>query len=180
MMQRQVRPLVRLVDDLLDVSRITRNRLELRREWVELGPIVADAVDACRPLALRGEVEIALEMPEAPIALHADAVRLAQVFGNLLTNACKSTRPGGCVRLAVEREGSDVVVSVHDNGKGIAPELQSRLFEPFATFGKAGGTGLGLAIVRQIVEAHGGQIRVESSPLGTLFVVEIPDARSGT
>ena len=109
-MERQLGQMVRLVDDLLDVSRITRGKLELRKERVELASVIHQAVEACRPLAERANHELNVSLPPEPIYLHADPVRLAQVFGNLLNNACKYTEPGGRIWLTVERQGSDVVV----------------------------------------------------------------------
>jgi len=180
-MERQLGLMVRLVDDLLDVSRITRNKLELRRERVELASVISQSVEACRPLVESANHELNVALPPQPIFLHADPVRLAQVFSNLLNNACKYTEPGGRIGLAVERQGSDVVVSVKDTGVGIAPEMRSRIFEMFAQVEGSleraqGGLGIGLTLVKRLVEMHGGSVDVTSDGLGrgSEFVVRLP------
>ena len=130
-MERQLIQMVRLIDDLLDVSRITRNKLDLRRERVELASIIHHAAEACRPLIDQAGQKIQLTLPPNPIYLNADPVRLAQVFGNLLTNATKYTDLGGKIELTVEREGSDAVITVSDTGVGIPPAMLPRVFEMF-------------------------------------------------
>src|SRR5262249_40528325 len=117
-MARLVSQMVRLIDDLLDVSRISQGKLELRKERVALAPVINDAVDTCRPLAERAHQEIVVTLPPPPVYLNADPVRLTQVFSNLLHNSCKFTKDGGRISLTAERQGSDVVVSVEDNGIG--------------------------------------------------------------
>ena len=129
LMQRQVGQMVRLVDDLLDVSRISRGQIEVRREPVELASIVHSAVEAVRPLCASMNHELSVTLPPQPVYLNADPSRLAQVVGNLLNNACKFTEPGGRIRLTVEREGEEVLIRVQDTGIGIAAEQLPRIFE---------------------------------------------------
>ena len=180
-MERQLTHMVRLVDDLLDVSRITRGQLELRTARIELESIVHQAVEICSPLAERGHQQIVLALPEGPTYLDADPVRLAQVFSNLLDNACKYAPPGSTVRLTGERRGSDVFVSVKDTGIGIPAEKLERIFDMFAQVdptleGSHGGLGIGLTLVKRLVELHGGSItaRSEGAGLGSEFVVRLP------
>ena len=156
--------MVRLVDDLLDVSRITRGKMELRKERVELAAVVRNAVETSRPLIEGGGHELTVALPPEPVYLDADPVRLAQVFSNLLNNAAKYTEAGGHIWLAVERQGSDVLVSVKDDGIGIAAEMLPRIFEMFSQVTPAlersqGGLGIGLSLVRGLVEMHGGSDR---------------------
>jgi PAS domain S-box-containing protein len=180
-LERQLGQMVRLVNDLLDVNRITRGKLELRKEYVELAPILHQSVESCRPLAQRARHELSVSLPPEPIHLDADPVRLAQVFGNLLNNACKYTEPGGRIGLTAERQGSDVVVSVRDNGLGIPSDKLASIFELFTQVDRSleraqGGLGIGLALVKRLVEMHGGTVEA-SSPgpgLGSTFVVRLP------
>ena len=171
----------RLVEDLLDVSRITHNRLELRKQRVELEKIVHQAVEACRPLIECSEHEIEVIVPPQPIVLDADPARLAQVFGNLINNSCKYTESKGRIVVSVVREGSDVLVSVKDNGIGIPTDMLPRIFETFIqvdqTLERAhGGLGIGLTLVKQIVEMHGGDVLAKSDGLGkgSEFLVRLP------
>jgi PAS domain S-box-containing protein len=180
-MERQLRQLVRLVDDLLDVSRISSNKLELRLEDVELAPILHQAVEICRPLANDANHELNLAMPPGPVYVRADSVRLAQVFGNLLSNACKYTEPGGQILVSVERQGSDAVVKVKDTGVGIPADMLPRVFEMFTqvdrTFAPSQvGLGIGLSLVKRLVEMHGGSVSVTSDGLGkgSEFTVRLP------
>jgi PAS domain S-box-containing protein len=179
---RQMSHLERLVDDLLDVSRITRDKLELRAARVELASVIHQAVEACRPLAdVRGQV-LEVTLPGEPIYLHADAVRLAQVFSNLLSNACRYTDPGGQIWLTARRDGDWVEVRVRDTGLGIAAEMLPRVFDMFAQAHPAsahlqgGGLGIGLTLVRRLVEMHGGRVEAFSAGLqrGSEFVVRLP------
>ncbi|MEO6711256.1 MAG: ATP-binding protein, partial [Planctomycetota bacterium] len=181
MTERQLAQMVRLVDDLLDVSRITRDKITLKLESVELASILRDAVDSIRPQLARAGLELTVALPSAPILLHGDTVRLAQVFGNLLTNACKYTGRGGCITLQAERDGSEAVVSVADTGIGIPREMLSRVFEMFVQVDKSiersqGGLGIGLTLVRKLVEMHGGSVsaRSEGEGLGSQFIVRLP------
>ena len=180
MMDRQLTQMVHLIDDLLDVSRITRGKLHLRRERVDLAAVVRNAVEASRPLVEAAAHRLAVALPPEPVYLDADPTRLAQVLSNLLTNAAKYTERGGDIRLAARREGGDVVVSVRDTGIGIAPEHLPRLFEMFSQVDSAlersqGGLGIGLALVKGLTEAHGGRVRVDSAEgAGTTFKVDLP------
>ena len=178
---RQVAQMARLLDDLLDVSRITRNRLELRRQPVTLESVVDNAVETSRPLldAARHRLEVAL--PPQQVYIDGDSTRLAQVFANLLNNAAKYTPPGGRIRLSAERTGDEVVVSVKDNGIGFAPEMGPHLFEMFSQASPAlersqGGLGIGLSLVKALVEMHGGSVASRSAGPGTgsEFVVRLP------
>jgi PAS domain S-box-containing protein len=181
LIDRQVRVMARLLDDLLDVSRITRDKLELRKEKVLLAEVVASAVETSRPLIDAAGHALALELPDEPVVLDADPVRLAQVLSNLLNNAAKYTDPGGHIRLTAERSGDHVQVSVADDGIGIAPEMLPRLFEIFSQAEPShertqGGLGIGLSLVRGLVELHGGTIRVHSEGpgRGSVFTVRLP------
>ena len=180
-MERQLAQMVRLVDDLLDVSRIARNKLELRRERVELASVVHQAAETCRPLAEGSKQEVTVTLPPGAVYLHADPVRLAQVFSNLLQNACKYTEPGGRIWLTAERQGSDVLVSVKDTGIGIPTEMLPHIFELFTQVDRTlersqGGLGIGLTLVKQLVEMHGGTVEASSDGpgLGSEFVVRLP------
>jgi len=175
---RQVKLMARLVEDLLDASRITSGKLELRRGRVELAPVIEQALETARP-HVRGH-ELTVALPAEPVWVDADPVRLAQVFSNLINNACKFTPPGGKVRLLAEHDGARVRVRVRDNGVGIAAEHLPRLFEMFSqvetTFERSGGLGIGLALSRALVELHGGRIEAASDGPGTgaEFVVTLP------
>ena len=186
MMERQISHMVRLVDDLLEISRITRGKVELRCEPVELAAVVRSAVEASQPLIDAAGQQLAMTLPPEPIVLSADAVRLSQVLGNLLNNASKYTDSGGQIWLSarVEREvpGTDAVaISVRDTGVGIAPEMLSRVFDMFTQVSPArtrahSGLGIGLALVKSLVELHGGRVEVKSAGLGqgSEFVVHLP------
>ena len=178
---RQVAHLVRLVDDLLDVSRIARGQIDLKREPVELSHVIAKAAEMASPLLERRRHHLTVSVPETGLALQGDPDRLAQVFSNLLSNAAKYTEPGGWVAVHAEREGESVVVVVRDTGVGIAPEMLPRVFDLFTQERQAldrsqGGLGLGLAIVRSLVVAHGGSVSVHSDGpgRGTEVVVKLP------
>ncbi|HEY7308565.1 MAG TPA: ATP-binding protein [Gemmataceae bacterium] len=180
-MERQLEQMVRLVDDLLDVSRITRGRLELRKEPVHLSAVVGSAVETSRPMIDHLGHELTIALPEQPIVLDADLTRLAQVFSNLLNNSAKYTNRGGRIRLTAERQGSDVVVSVKDTGIGISAEQLPRLFQMFSQAEHAlersqGGLGIGLTLVKRLVEMHDGRVEVYSAGLGkgSEFVVRLP------
>lgn len=181
MLTRQVGQMSRLVDDLLDVNRITRGRIELRKERIELAPIVSQAVEAARPLYKSMDHELTVTLPEEPMLLDADPMRLAQVVGNLLNNAGKFTDKGGHVWLSVEREGDQAVIRVRDNGIGIAQEDIPGLFEMFAQVDTSlersrGGLGIGLTLVKTLVEMHGGAVDAHSNGLGrgSEFTVRLP------
>jgi PAS domain S-box-containing protein len=184
--ERQGQHLARLVDDLLDVSRITQGKIKLKREHVDLATIVARAVETTRPLIDARRHELVLEMPCDPIYVDADLTRLAQVIGNLLNNAAKYTEDGGLIRLTVQQgtglDGhGEAVVRVRDSGVGIPPEMLPRMFELFSqaerTLDRAqGGLGIGLALVRRLVEMHGGIVSAhsEGAHKGSEFVVRLP------
>jgi PAS domain S-box-containing protein len=179
--ERQVNQLVRLVDDLLDVSRISRNTLTLRTERVELGRIVNQAVEACDPLLKGSRHELTITLPPEPVFLDADPVRLTQIFGNLLSNACKYTAPGGSLWLTAERQGSDVVIAVRDTGQGIPAGMLDSVFEMFTQVDRTleraqGGLGIGLTLARRLIQLHGGSIeaRSEGEDRGSEFVVRLP------
>ena len=179
--RRQVLHLVRLVDDLLDVSRITRGKVELRRERIDLREVARHAVEMTRPLVDQRSHELRVELPEEPLILEADATRLEQVLANLLRNAAKYTEPGGRIDLAVRRDGTAALVSVRDNGIGIAPDLLPRVFELFAqgeqSLDRSGaGLGIGLTLVRSLVEMHGGRVeaRSDGAGKGAEFTVRLP------
>jgi PAS domain S-box-containing protein len=180
-LERQLPQLVRLVDDLLDVSRITRDRIELRKEPTALASIINHSVEICRPLAEFANHQLTVKLPSEPIYLLADPVRLAQVFSNILNNACKYTERGGRISLIAERQGSDVVVSVTDTGVGIPASQLDRIFEIFTQIDRTleraqGGLGIGLMLVKRLVELHGGTVTARSEGLGrgTEFVVRLP------
>jgi PAS domain S-box-containing protein len=180
---RQVQIMARLLEDLLDVSRISRNTLELRSEQVDLGDLVEAAVETSRPVIDAGGHKLSVTLPPEPIRLDADPLRLEQVLANLLTNAAKYTEEGGRIWLTAERQGSDVVVSVKDSGIGIAAEMLPHIFGIFSqakpAVGRAqGGLGIGLSLVRGLVELHGGTIQAHSAGVGqgSEFVVRLPVA----
>ena len=181
MMERQVQHLVRLVDDLLDVSRVMRGKIELRREHVDLGSIVAHAVETVQPLMEAQGHELTVTLPSEPLFLDADPVRLAQVVGNLLTNAAKYTEANGRIALIAIREGNEAVLRLQDNGIGIAADILPRIFELFVQVDHAatrsqGGLGIGLTLVKNLVEMHQGSVEAHSDGLGTgsEFVVRLP------
>ncbi|HEX3129232.1 MAG TPA: PAS domain S-box protein [Thermoanaerobaculia bacterium] len=178
---RQIRHLSRLVDDLLDVSRFTRGKIELRKRPVELRPIVEGAVETTRPLLERQGHRLTVSLPKEPVVLEADATRIEQVLANLLNNAAKFTEPGGCVDLSVEVHPGEAVLRVRDNGPGIAPDLLPRIFDLFVQEDRSlarshGGLGIGLTLVRSLVERHGGRVEARSEGLGhgSEFAVHLP------
>ncbi len=180
MMERQTMQLVRLVDDLLEVSRITTGKLELRKEAVALAAVLASAVETSRPLIEAGGHALHIDVPSEAITVEGDAVRLAQVMANLLNNAAKYTERNGRIELAVRRDGSEVEIAVRDNGIGIDASMLSKVFELFTQAGNTpaqqGGLGIGLTLARTLVELHGGRIEARSAGLGrgSEFVVRLP------
>jgi len=178
---RQVHHMARLLDDLLDVSRIALNRFELRKERIELAEIIRNAVDTSRPLMDAGRHDLVVDLPRNPVHVHGDPVRMAQVFSNLLNNAAKYTETGGHIRLSVEPREGEILVSVKDDGIGISAEALPRIFDMFSQAKPAlersqGGLGIGLALARGLVELHGGRIDVHSAGPGTgsEFIVRLP------
>ncbi len=181
MAERQVQHLTRLVDDLLDVSRIMRGKIELRKERVALATLIDRAVETARPAFDEAGHRLTIALPPAPLLLDVDVVRMAQVVANLLTNGAKYTEPGGRLELNAGREGGDVVVRVRDTGIGIAAEVLPRVFELFVQAAPAaahsqGGLGIGLTLVKSLVELHGGRVEARSEGLGkgSEFVVRLP------
>jgi PAS domain S-box-containing protein len=184
MMERQITHLVRMVDDLLDVSRISRGKIDLRKGPLELAGVIAQAVETCRPaLEARGH-QLTVSLPAEPLRLEADPTRLAQALGNLLNNSARYTPEGGHVWITAAREGEEVVVRVRDNGAGLPDELlPTRIFEPLTQAARTlarseGGLGIGLTLVRTLVELHGGRVEAHSQGpgQGSEFVVRLPAA----
>ena len=185
---RQVQHMSRLVDDLLDVSRVGKGKIELRRDRVPLSAAVNSAVEACRPLVEEFGHQLSVSIPVEPIHLDADLTRLSQVIANLINNAIKYTEPKGRIWLIVDRDGEAAVIRVKDTGIGIAADMRERIFELFtqidASFDHSkGGLGIGLTLARRLVEMHGGTIEAKSAGLGhgSEFIVRLPvapDARS--
>lgn len=177
---RQVNHLVRLVDDLLDVSRITRGKINLVKEPVEISNVIAVAVESCRPIIDERRHQLELLLPSQSVQVKADLTRLAQVVLNLLNNAAKYTDEGGKIGLSVAVEGKQVVIRVRDNGTGIAPEMLPTIFDVFTQVDRTldrsqGGLGLGLTLVRRLTEMHGGQVEAHSAGpgQGSEFVVRL-------
>jgi len=181
MMDRQVRQMVRLIDDLLDVSRITRNKLRLTMEDVDLQSIIEATLELCRPALDKAQVRFTVDVPQKQIVLRADRVRLTQIIANLLNNAAKYTEPNGTVLLAVEQEDAHVRIRVRDSGVGIPREVLPHVFELFTqvdrTLNRAqGGLGIGLALVQRLTEMHGGTVAVHSEGVGkgAEFTIRVP------
>ena len=181
MMERQVEQVVRLVDDLLDVARITQGKIALRLEPVEVGSIVRSAVETTAPTVRQAGHELAVSVPEAPMHVRGDAIRLTQVLANLINNAVKFSQPGEVIRLSAARDGGDALLAVEDRGMGIPPDKLEEVFEMFSQLDRSlerskSGLGLGLALARQIVSMHGGSIRARSDGpgLGSVFTVRLP------
>ncbi len=180
---RQTALLTRLVDDLLDVSRITLGKITLNRSTLDLRPIIAQAVEAAQPLLSERHHQLAIELPTEPLPLWGDGARLTQIVSNLLNNAARFTPDGGHIGLAVRREGARAVVSVKDDGIGIPADMRERVFEMFTQIvwpgqRKQDGLGIGLALVKRLVEMHGGDIeaRSEGAGRGTELIVRLPIA----
>jgi PAS domain S-box-containing protein len=180
-MERQVNHLVRLVDDLLEVSRISRGTFSLRSERVELAAVVHHALETSQPVLAAARHALTVELPEDPVWLVGDTVRLAQILANLLNNAAKYTEDGGRIELRAWCLGDEAVVSVRDNGIGVAPDLLPRMFEMFTRGDRdsgrsQGGLGIGLALARRLAEMHGGSLVAHSDGpgLGSEFVVRLP------
>ncbi|HTQ79186.1 MAG TPA: hybrid sensor histidine kinase/response regulator, partial [Thermoanaerobaculia bacterium] len=183
MINRQVHQLSRLVDDLLDVSRIRRGAIELRREWIELSAVVEGAVQASRPLIERRGHDLFIQGPHAPVFMEADPVRLEQVVANLLDNAAKYTPLGGRIWLMIEHQEEVVSITVRDTGIGFRPGGEHQLFEPFVQGAlpadAKGGLGIGLALVHGLVKLHGGEVAARSAGegKGSEFVVRLRGAQ---
>jgi len=186
MMDRQVSHMVRLVDDLMEVSRITRGKIDLRKARIDLAVVLATAIETSRPLIDAAKHELSLELPKEPLLLEADAVRLAQVFSNLLNNAAKYTDAGGRIRVAAHRDDGHAVVSVADNGVGMSAEVLASVFDmfvqaPLPDRRNDSGLGIGLTIARSLVEMHGGTVSAHSDGpgKGSELAVRLPLAGAG-
>jgi PAS domain S-box-containing protein len=187
MIERQLGQMVRLIDDLLDVSRITRGRLTLRKERVDLASVVKSAVDTSRPLIDASGHELVIDLPEQSVPLDADPVRLAQVFSNLLNNAARYMDRGGRIWLTAEIQGIEAVVTVRDSGIGIPPEALPTVFDMFTQVDESlsqsqGGLGIGLTLVKRLVELHGGRVEAysEGRGKGATFTARLPIAEIAT
>ena len=182
MVERQVKHLARLVDDLLDVSRINQGSIRLRKEIVDLAVVVQRAVEATRPIIDSRGHALAVQLPRERLRLEADPARLQQVISNLLHNAAKYTMPGGRIWVTAAREGEEAVVRVRDTGIGVPSDVLERVFEPFVQQSDdslartQGGLGVGLTLVRSLIEMHGGRVEASSPGLGqgSEFVVRLP------
>ncbi len=181
MVGRQVAQMARLLDDLLEVSRIGRGKIELRRTRVELGRLIRDALQASMPLIESGRHQVALRLVDEPLWVDADALRLTQVFANLINNAAKYTPPGGALEIGLRSENGEAVAWVADNGVGLDAAMIERVFDPFVQVGSArhlaqGGLGIGLSLAKGFVELHGGSIHADSDGAGqgATFIVRLP------
>jgi len=181
MVERQVRHMARLIDDLLEVTRLTHGKVRLRTECIELGALAERAADSVRPLMEERGHQCTLVPYHEPVWLEADPVRLDQILVNLLNNAAEYTDPGGHIEISLGRDGSDAVIRVRDDGTGIAPDLLPRVFDLFAQADTSldrggGGLGIGLTLVKRVVNLHGGSIRVDSEGpgRGSEFTVRLP------
>ena len=193
MMERQLVHLVRMVDDLLDISRVTLGKIRLVEDDVDLHQVITSAVETARPQLQHNGVELVLDIPATPLVVHGDPTRLAQIVSNLLSNSAKYTRRGGRVTVSAARRGDQVEVAVSDTGIGIPPDKLPAVFEMFTQLGQSidrasGGLGIGLTLARRLAELHGGSIEAYSEGIdhGATFVVRLPlltsqaVARSGT
>jgi PAS domain S-box-containing protein len=181
MMERQLNQMVHLIDDLMDVGRISSGKIELKRERINLKQVIANAVEAVFPLIEAAHHQLDAQVPDEPIFIYADSTRITQVLANLLTNAGKYTPDGGKISLRAAKQGGQVIISVIDNGIGIPKEAQHGLFELFSQVPgnlshAQGGLGIGLSLVKSLVQLHGGTVKVmsEGQGKGSTFVVELP------
>ena len=184
MVERQTRHMVRLIDDLLDVSRITRGKLELRKSLIQFQSVVSHAVDASRPLIEEAGHKLSVQLPPQPVFLEADPDRLLQILSNLINNAAKFTPPGGLITIAAHVHDGTLSLSITDNGRGIAAEQLPAIFEMFnqargASENGQTGLGIGLTLVKRLVEMHGGTIEATSEGLGlgSTFAIHLPVAQ---
>ena len=176
---REVQQMARMLEDLLDVSRLTRNRLALRKQPLDLTKIIGEAIETGQPYLDEKQHRLQVDLPDAPLWVEADRARLEQVFSNLLINAAKFTHEVGSIRIAAEREKSDVVVSVSDDGVGMSNQLLRRAFEMFSQGERTtegGGLGIGLTLVKNLVDLHGGSVQAHSEGInrGSVFIVRLP------
>ncbi len=186
MMDRQLVHLVRLIDDLLDVARVSQGKIELRRARIQAADVIRSAVESSQPLIESAGHSLAVDLPPAPIWLDADLTRLAQVVGNLLNNAAKYTPEGGQIDVSLRTDAADAIITVSDNGLGIPSDMQAEVFQLFAqvenhTDRARGGLGIGLALVKQLVAMHDGSVGAQSAGpgQGSVFTVRIPLAEAG-
>jgi signal transduction histidine kinase len=185
MMDRQLVHLVRLIDDLLDVSRVSQGKIVLQKETIAIQDVVGSAIEASRPLVDTAGHSLTVDMPSAPLLIDADQTRLAQVISNLLNNAAKYTPAGGHLGISVRTVGADVLIEVSDDGIGIPPDMQSKVFQLFAQVDDhleraQGGLGIGLALVKKLVALHGGTVEATSAGVGrgSVFAVRLPAGSS--
>jgi CheY-like chemotaxis protein/two-component sensor histidine kinase len=181
MMERQVSQLVRLVDDLLDVSRISRGKIDLRLENVDLSKIIDDAVEAARPSCSEGGVRLTVQKPVVSLILRGDRTRLTQTVGNLLNNSCKFTDRGGEIEVTIECDDREAEIRIRDTGIGIDPAQLPYIFDMFVQADtslerRVSGLGIGLTLVKKLVEMHGGSVRAFSEGLGrgAEFAIRLP------
>jgi signal transduction histidine kinase/ActR/RegA family two-component response regulator len=186
MMERQLGYMVRLIDDLLDISRVTLGKVTLKRERVDFRAVLHSALETTRPLIESGAHELAVRLPEDPLPLDVDPTRVAQVIANLVNNAAKYTPTGGSIQLTAEAEDGTLVVRVSDTGIGIPSDMLPRVFDIFTQVGRSvdqsqGGLGIGLTLVRRLVEMHGGSVEAQSAGagMGSTFIVRLPLATNG-
>jgi len=180
-MERQVHQMVRLVDDLLDISRIIRGKIELRKEKLDVAAAIERAVETVQPMIDAQQHTLEVSLPPAPLFVEADLIRLSQIIGNLLTNAAKYSEPGSRIWLEVKRDGGYAAILVRDSGIGIAPEMKAKIFDLFVQGDRSlarsqGGLGIGLTLVKRLVQLHAGSVSVRSAGIGTgsEFVVCLP------
>lgn len=185
-LNRQVQQMIRLIDDLLDVSRITRGKIELQRQQVDVAELVSSAVESVRPFIDQCEHQLTIALPREPVRVDADVTRMVQVLSNILHNAAKYTGRRGRIEIAVTREQDQAVIAVRDNGPGIPPAMLSRVFDMFTqvdqTLDRAqGGLGIGLTLVKNLVQLHGGSVAARSAGpnQGAEFIVRLPALAAG-
>ncbi len=186
MMERQLAHMVHLIDDLLDLSRVTRDQVQLDLERVDIAAIIGSAVESSHPLLEAAGLSLVVTLPDTPLEVDADRIRLSQVVSNLLSNAAKFTPRGGRVELTVVDEGASALVRVADSGIGIPPQMLTHIFEMFVQMGDGltrteSGLGIGLTLVRRLVELHGGQAWADSAGpgRGSRFSIRLPKAPAG-
>jgi PAS domain S-box-containing protein len=186
MMERQIRQLIRLIDDLMDVSRISRGRIQLQKQRVDLRTVISEAIESVQPLIDTESHRVTVALPAEPLFVEGDVARLTQVFGNVLHNAVKYAGRNGVIWIAAERRDGHAAVSIRDNGPGIPTHMLSQIFEMFQQVDKTsdrsfGGLGIGLSLVKQLVELHGGTVeaRSEGPGSGSEFIVTLPAAANG-
>ena len=181
MIDRQVKHLVHLIDDLMDVARVSRGLIKLKLDTVDVKYVVSTAVEGVRPMVAKARHDLRVDLPEEPLSMRADSTRLAQILHNLLHNAAKYTDPGGVIRLSVERDAEEIVFRVKDGGHGVPEDMIDKIFDMFTQVKQAGdsvasGLGIGLSLVKTLVELHGGRVEARSDGLGkgSEFTVRIP------